>query len=219
MSYGSKSTVPDTVQHENRVRVSLGDRFHIDLHRTVRRRTPRRRTRRPPRAGACACSSTRRRSAGARRYSTDQSRQGCDTDSEADKADNEANDADIPDLDLREANVVEVAFEATDEGYAFDVSLHHDDDGEEGYANWWQVERLDGTRLGRESCCTPSSEQPFTRSETVEIPDDVSCVVVRGHDQMREYGGVAAVVDIGDAAVRRVDQGSDPRSFDASDCP
>ncbi len=33
------------------------------------------------------------------------------------------------DLDLREANVVAVAFEATDEGYAFDVTLHHDDDG------------------------------------------------------------------------------------------
>ncbi|VTT86380.1 unknown [Halorubrum sp. DM2] len=133
-----------------------------------------------------------------------------------DEADDEADDTD---LDLQEANVVEVAFEATDEGYAFDVSLHHDDDGEEGYANWWQVERLDGRRLGRRELLHAHSEQPFTRSETVEVPDDVSCVVVRGHDQTHGYGGVAAVVDIDDAAVRRVAQGSDPRSFDASDCP
>jgi len=51
-------------------------------------------------------------------------------------------------LDLREANVVGVAFE-TGENYRFSVTLFHDDDGEEGYANWWQVERLDGAQLGR----------------------------------------------------------------------
>ncbi|ELZ33190.1 hypothetical protein [Halorubrum tebenquichense] len=142
-----------------------------------------------------------------------------DADDEADEGDDEADEADVPDLDLREANVVEVAFEVTDEGYAFDVSLHHDDDGEEGYANWWQVERLDGTRLARRELLHAHSEQPFTRSETVNVPDDASCVVVRGHDETHEYGGVAAVVDVDDAAVRRVDQGADPRSFDASDCP
>jgi len=30
----------------------------------------------------------------------------------------------------------------------FEVTLYHDD-GEHGYANWWQVESLDGERLGR----------------------------------------------------------------------
>jgi hypothetical protein len=124
------------------------------------------------------------------------------------------------DLDLREANVVGV--EITDEGggdYRFDVTLYHDDDGEDGYANWWQVERLDGTRLGRRELLHAHSEQPFTRSETVEIPDGVSCVVVRGHDQTHGYGGVAAVMDLADSTVRRIDQGSDPRSFGANDCP
>jgi hypothetical protein len=52
-------------------------------------------------------------------------------------------------LDLREANVVDVAFEEQGGTYTFDVTLRHDDDGEDGYANWWQIERLDGTRLGR----------------------------------------------------------------------
>ncbi|TKX57086.1 hypothetical protein EXE44_11780 [Halorubrum sp. SS7] len=121
------------------------------------------------------------------------------------------------DLNLQEANVVDVGFEATDGGYAFDVTLHHDDDGEEGYANWWQVERLDGTRLGRRELLHAHSEQPFTRSETVAVPDDVARVVVRGHDQTHGYGGVAALVAIDDGSVQFIDQGPEPRSFDAED--
>ena len=123
------------------------------------------------------------------------------------------------DLDLREANVVEVAFEGQNGTYTFDVTLHHDDDGEEGYANWWQVERLDGTRLGRRELLHAHSQQPFTRSETIEIPEDVTCVVVRGHDQIHEYGGLAIVVNLDSGETRLRDQGSERQSFDASDCP
>ena len=128
-------------------------------------------------------------------------------------------DAGGGDLDLREANVVDVAVERTAGGHAFDVTLHHDDDGEEGYANWWQVERLDGSRLGRRDLLHAHSEQPFTRSETVAVPDDVTCVVVRGHDQTHGYGGRAAVVDLEAEEVRGVDQGPNLRSFDPGDCP
>ena len=123
------------------------------------------------------------------------------------------------DLDLREANVVNVSFEEQNGTYTFDVTLHHDDDGEEGYANWWQVERLDGTRLGRRELLHAHSQQPFTRSETIEIPEDVTCVVVRGHDQTHEYGGQAIVVNLGSRETRPRDQGSERQSFDASDCP
>ena len=122
-------------------------------------------------------------------------------------------------LDLREANVVGVAFEPADDGYAFDVTLRHDDDGEAGYANWWQVERLDGSRLGRRDLLHAHAEQPFTRSDAVAVPDDVTCVVVRGHDQTHGYGGVAAVVDLDTGVIRWAEQGADPRSFDATDCP
>ena len=123
------------------------------------------------------------------------------------------------DLDRREANVVGVAVERSGDEYAFDVTLHHDDAGEDGYANWWQVERLDGSRLGRRDLLHAHAEQPFTRSATVTVPADATCVVVRGHDQTHGYGGVAALVDLDTAAIRWVDQGADPRSFDASDCP
>lgn len=123
------------------------------------------------------------------------------------------------DLDLRAANVVNVSFEEQNGTYTFDVTLHHDDDGEEGYANWWQIERLDGTRLGRRELLHAHSQQPFTRSETIEIPEDVTCVVVRGHDQTHEYGGQAIVVNLDSRETRLRDQGSERQSFDASDCP
>jgi hypothetical protein len=122
-------------------------------------------------------------------------------------------------LDLREANVVDVAVERDGDAYDFAVTLHHDDDGEEGYANWWQVERLDGGRLGRRDLLHAHSTAPFTRSATVEIPDGVDCVVVRGHDQTHGYGGRLAVVAPDSGAIRTVDQGPEPGSVDADACP
>ena len=122
-------------------------------------------------------------------------------------------------LDLREANVVGVSFEAEGGSYGFDVTLHHDDDGEDGYANWWQVERLDGSQLGRRELLHAHSQQPFTRSETIEIPDDVSCVVVRGHDQTHEYGGQAMLVNVDSGGTQAIDQGPERQSVEDSDCP
>jgi len=138
-----------------------------------------------------------------------------DSETDGGDADDEGSSA----LDLREANVVDVSVEAQGGTYTFDVTLHHDDDGEEGYANWWQVERLDGTRLGRRDLLHAHSQQPFTRSETMDIPAEVSCVVVRGHDRTHGYGGLAAVTNLDSGAIRTVDQGEAKRSFDAGDCP
>ncbi|QLH79131.1 hypothetical protein HZS55_18330 [Halosimplex rubrum] len=123
------------------------------------------------------------------------------------------------DLDLREANVTAAEFESSDGAYRFSVTLYHDDDGEGGYANWWQVEDLDGERLGRRDLAHPHSTDPFTRSETIEVPAGVACVVVRRHDQTHEYGGRAMVVDLDSGETRAVDQGTDPESFDERDCP
>ena len=122
-------------------------------------------------------------------------------------------------LDLREANVTRVELSRDGGRVTFDVTLFHDDDGEDGYANWWQVERLDGTRVGRRVLTHPHGTKPFTRSDTYEIPDDVTCVVVRGHDQTHGYGGQVGLVDLASGAVELVDQGSERRAFDESDCP
>jgi hypothetical protein len=122
-------------------------------------------------------------------------------------------------LDLREANVVGVEFAGGDGSHDLDVTLHHDDGGEEGYANWWQVERLDGSQLGRRDLLHPHSQQPFTRSATVDVPAEVSCAVVRGHDQTHGYGGRAVLANLETGETVGVTQGADPQSFDDGDCP
>jgi hypothetical protein len=126
---------------------------------------------------------------------------------------------DTDELDLREANIVGVSVEASDGSYRFSVTLHHDDDGEPGYANWWQVEALDGTQLGRRVLAHPHSQQPFTRSATIEVPGGIACVVVRGHDETHGYGGRAMLVDLETGGTRAVDQGTERTAFDERDCP
>jgi len=122
-------------------------------------------------------------------------------------------------LDFREANVVGVEFEERDGAYRFAVSLHHDDAGEDGYANWWQVETIDGTQLGRRELRHAHEQQPFERSEMIEIPDDVTCAVVRGHDQTHDYGGRAVVVNLASGGQNAILQGSEHQPVSESDCP
>ncbi|MDS0299128.1 hypothetical protein NDI76_10265 [Halogeometricum sp. S1BR25-6] len=125
-------------------------------------------------------------------------------------------------LDLREANVVGVTVEAAGDGaYRFDVTLIHDDDGEDGYADRWVVEGLDGKELGRRELAHAHGTREFTRSTTVSVPRGVTCVVVRGHDRTHGYGGsvVLANVESGETVLLR--QGTDPVANDrlAASCP
>ncbi|WP_058995698.1 hypothetical protein [Haloarcula sp. CBA1127] len=127
---------------------------------------------------------------------------------------------DAEDLDLREANVVGVEVDDEDGGdYRFDVTLYHDDDGEDGYANWWQVETLGGEQLGRRDLLHAHSTAPFTRSATITVPNDVGCVVVRGHDQTHGYGGRAMTVAVPSGTTRAIQQGAERQSVAESDCP
>jgi hypothetical protein len=142
-----------------------------------------------------------------------------DADSGGTAGEEDAEGSDTGDLDLREANVVDVAFESQNGSYTFDVTLHHDDDGEDGYANWWQVETIDGEQLGRRKLLHAHSQQPFTRSETIDISDGITCVVVRGHDQTHGYGGQAMVVALNSGATKAIDQGSEQRSIEVGECP
>ena len=118
------------------------------------------------------------------------------------------------DLDLREANVVAVEMESVDAGVRFDVTLYHDDDGEDGYANWWQVERRNGDRLGRRELAHAHGTQEFTRSETIDVPGAVETVVVRGHDQTHGYGGQAMLGTMATGETEAVRQGPEPQSFE-----
>ena len=134
-------------------------------------------------------------------------------------AENETETGDADTLDLREANVVGVTVDDSGSATDFAVELHHDDDGEDGYANWWQVETIDGTQLGRRELTHPHSRQPFTRSDTFEIPDNVTCIVVRGHDQTHDYGGRAVVVNLDSGEQNTIRQGSTQHALSDDDCP
>jgi hypothetical protein len=92
---------------------------------------------------------------------------------------------------LRYAQVLEVRAEETDENeYRFDVTLVHDDDGEAPqFADWWQVEDLEGNILGKRILTHGHGTQPFTRSETITIPDGIRGVIIRGHDMQHGFGG------------------------------
>lgn len=101
-------------------------------------------------------------------------------------------------LDLREANVLAVSFEALGEAsFRFDVTLLHDDDGEAPlYADSWQVWDPDGNMLGERVLTHSHGTQPFTRSATIMIPESVSIVFVRGHDMEHGHGGQSMQVDL-----------------------
>ncbi|MEF8856573.1 MAG: hypothetical protein V5A16_04040 [Haloplanus sp.] len=121
-------------------------------------------------------------------------------------------------LDLREANVVGVEVDRRDEAYRFDVTLIHDDDGEDSYANWWQVETLSGDRLGRRDLAHAHGTREFTRSATVDVPSNTPCVVVRGHDQTHGYGGQAMLVTVETGTTEAVGQGAERRSMADREC-
>lgn len=124
------------------------------------------------------------------------------------------------DVDLREANVMEVEFESVGAStYRFDVTLLHDDEGESGYADWWQVEDLDGNKLGRRTLLHAHGTRPFTRSERIEVPSGVTCVVVRGHDETHGYGGRVVVVSLESGAIESIDQGPERTSVESGTCP
>jgi hypothetical protein len=115
------------------------------------------------------------------------------------------------DLDMREANVLAVEYDAAQA--RFDVTLIHADDDESGYADWWQVETLDGNLLGRRELAHAHGNVAFTRSHFITVPAGIDYVVVRGHDQSHGYGGQAIVFELSTGIQDKIKQGSEPVDF------
>jgi len=98
-----------------------------------------------------------------------------------------------------EVEVVAVdAQQQSDSSWRFSVTLLHDDQGWDHYANRWDVVGPDGTVYGERVLAHPhDNEQPFTRSLSgVAIPDDVTSVVVRGNDSVHGLGGKELTVEL-----------------------
>jgi len=106
--------------------------------------------------------------------------------------------AEHSDLDLREANVIAISTEALgNNNYRFIITLQHDDEGEAPkYADYWQIEDLNGNILGKRVLTHSHSNEPFTRSKTITILDDIFIVIVRGHDMIHGFGGQAMRINL-----------------------
>lgn len=86
------------------------------------------------------------------------------------------------------ANEVEIvkvkATQSSDKTWRFDVTLKHDDEGWDHYANEWQVIAPDNKILATRTLYHPHvKEQPFTRSISgVKIPSELTTVRVIAKD-------------------------------------
>ncbi|MEE9355721.1 MAG: hypothetical protein V3U75_09055, partial [Methylococcaceae bacterium] len=90
-----------------------------------------------------------------------------------------------------EADVLDVKIRSVDRNtFAIDVTVRHDDTGWDHYANAWEVLDEAGQVLGSRLLLHPHiDEQPFTRSNTVIIPEGVKKITVRAKDLVHGLGG------------------------------
>jgi hypothetical protein len=97
-----------------------------------------------------------------------------------------------------EADVIDVKTQCDGE-CTFYVTVAHQDEGWDHYANRWEVLTPDGDVIATRTLAHPHvSEQPFTRSLShIKIPAGVKKVVVRAHDSVHGDGGTTFDVEIG----------------------
>jgi len=98
-----------------------------------------------------------------------------------------------------EADVVDVQVQKLENGsYRFDVTVSHEDEGWEHYADKWVVADADGNILGERVLLHPHvHEQPFTRGLSgIRIPDGLDTVFVMAHDSVHDWGGKVVEVTV-----------------------
>lgn len=95
-------------------------------------------------------------------------------------------------LYANEADVLNVTSSCSESNVcSFNVTIKHDDTGWKHYVNKYEILSPSGAVLGTRVLFHPHvNEQPFTRSiSNVQIPKDLTSVVVRAYDLVHEYGG------------------------------
>jgi hypothetical protein len=98
-----------------------------------------------------------------------------------------------------EADVVKVDVkQGADGSYRFSVTVRHDDEGWDHYANRWDVVAEDGTVLATRVLAHPhENEQPFTRSlGGVVVPEGTKQVMLRAGDSVHDNGGATITIDL-----------------------
>lgn len=86
----------------------------------------------------------------------------------------------------------------TDGTYRASVTVKHDDEGWDHYANAWEILAPDGTILATRVLAHPHvNEQPFTRSLSgIKIPEGLDHVTIRARDSVHAYGGKTLTVPV-----------------------
>ena len=81
--------------------------------------------------------------------------------------------------------------------YTFSITVLHEDQGWDHFANKWDVFTPDGTVLATRILLHPHvNEQPFTRSLSfIKIPKNIQKVIIRAHCSIHEYGGKTITMD------------------------
>jgi hypothetical protein len=98
-----------------------------------------------------------------------------------------------------EVDVISVKARALPDGkWRFDVTIEHEDEGWEHYADGWEVVGPEGNLIASRPLRHPHvGEASFTRSKTgFSIPAKLKWVTVRGHDKIHAYGGLEQKVDL-----------------------
>jgi hypothetical protein len=117
--------------------------------------------------------------------------------------DNDESEASIdnsfnPDLNFAQVQYVK-ATEVSAGVWRFDVTVRHNDQGWDHYADAWQViDPRNGEVLGERILAHPhDTEQPFTRSQSgIAVPADLDRVLIRAKCNVHGYGGREILVDL-----------------------
>lgn len=98
-----------------------------------------------------------------------------------------------------EADVVDAEVKQEDDGsYTISVTVQHADEGWNHYADHWLILDKDEQLIAVRKLMHPHvKEQPFTRSLSyIEIPDEITEVIIRAHCSVDNYSGKNMVVKI-----------------------
>ncbi|NND89773.1 MAG: hypothetical protein HKN42_02840 [Granulosicoccus sp.] len=90
-----------------------------------------------------------------------------------------------------EADVIGGGLTTLGEGrFRIDATVLHTDEGWDHYVDRWDVITPDGQVLGSRELAHPhDTEQPFTRSLTLSLPEGVRVIYLRAHDSVHGTGG------------------------------
>lgn len=81
--------------------------------------------------------------------------------------------------------------------YRFIVTVRHNDEGWDHYADKWDVVDSGGNVIGTRVLMHPhENEQPFTRSMSLSVPMHIKKVLIRAHDKEHGYGGKEMWVEL-----------------------